>query len=219
MRLVILDFDGTLGDTRANIVLTMTQTLERLGYPVASEEEIAATIGLPLEEGFRVLLPEIGEDESLKCSETYRDIFEINRKKLVPNLFPGVAETLDRLYAEGFVLTVASSRSSRSLNGFLADMNMAGYISYVLGADNVTKAKPDPEPVLKTMSALGFSPEETIVVGDMPVDILMGKRAGAMTCGVTYGNSCREALSEAGADMIIDHFPELLSELHKSRLG
>ncbi|MBQ6283172.1 MAG: HAD hydrolase-like protein, partial [Bacteroidales bacterium] len=53
IRLIILDFDGTLGDTRANIVLTMRQTLEKTGYPVASEESIAATIGLPLEEGFR----------------------------------------------------------------------------------------------------------------------------------------------------------------------
>ena len=215
MRLVILDFDGTLGDTRANIVLTMSQTLERKGHPVASEEEIASTIGLPLEEGFRQLIPGIPEDEVVSCALTYRDIFEANRKLLVPKLFPGVAETLASLVSEGYVLTVASSRSSRSLKGFLKDMDIDGYISYVLGADNVTKAKPDPEPVLKTLSDLGFAPEDALVVGDMPVDILMGKRAGTMTCGVTYGNSCREDLSAAGADMIIDHFPELVSELQK----
>ena len=87
------------------------------------------------------------------------------------------------------------------------------YLSRVLGADGVTNAKPHPEPVLKTLSALGFSPEEAIVVGDMPVDILMGKGAGTRTCGVTYGNSCREDLSAAGADMIIDNFSELLNEL------
>lgn len=215
MRLVILDFDGTLGDTRANIVLTMSQTLARKGYPVASEEEIASTIGLPLEEGFRQLIPGIPEDEVISCALTYRDIFEANRKLLVPRLFPGVAETLASLASEGYVLTVASSRSSRSLKGFLSDMDIDGYISYVLGADNVSKAKPDPEPVLKTLSDLGFAPEDTIVVGDMPVDIIMGKGAGAKTCGVTYGNSCREDLAAAGADMIIDIFPELVGVLHK----
>ena len=88
--MIILDFDGTLGDTRANIVLTMRQTLEKTGYPVASEESIAATIGLPLEEGFRQLIPGISEEETLRCAATYRDIFEINRKNLVPKLFPGV---------------------------------------------------------------------------------------------------------------------------------
>ena len=215
MGLVILDFDGTLGDTRANIVLTMRQTLERKGYPVASEEEIASTIGLPLEEGFRQLVPGITEHEVISCALTYRDIFEANRKLLVPKLFPGVAETLAALVSEGYVLTVASSRSSRSLKGFLADMDIDGYISYVLGADNVFKAKPDPEPVLKTLSDLGFAPEETIVVGDMPVDIIMGKGAGTKTCGVTYGNSCLEDLAAAGADMIIDSFPELPGVLLK----
>ncbi|MBR1926935.1 MAG: HAD-IA family hydrolase [Bacteroidales bacterium] len=210
IRLIILDFDGTLGDTRANIVMTMNQTLAKMGYPVAGEEEVAATIGVPLEEGFRLLLPGISDEEADECAVTYRDIFEINRKKLVPRLFPQVRETLAKLWERGYVLTVASSRLSASLNGFLKDMEIDGYISYVLGADNVAKAKPDPEPVLKTMSELGFSPGETLVVGDMPVDIIMGRSAGALTCGVTYGNSCREDLLLSGAGSVIDSFSDLL---------
>lgn len=213
IHLIILDFDGTLGDTRANIVLTMRQTLQRLGYPVAEEGEIASTIGLPLEEGFRQLLPELPEDKVLECALTYRDIFEVNRKKLVPKLFPGVKETLSRLREKGYVLTVASSRSSSSLNGFLADMGIAGYVSYVLGADNVKMAKPHPEPVLRTMEDLGYSAAETLVVGDMPVDILMGKGAGTLTCGVTYGNSSREDLVASGADFIIDGIGALIDVL------
>lgn len=213
IHLIILDFDGTLGDTRANIVLTMRQTLQRLGYPVAEEDEIASTIGLPLEEGFRQLLPELPEDKVLECALTYRDIFEVNRKKLVPKLFPGVKETLSRLREKGYVLTVASSRSSSSLNGFLGDMGIAGYVSYVLGADNVKMAKPHPEPVLRTMEDLGYSAAETLVVGDMPVDILMGKGAGTLTCGVTYGNSSREDLVASGADFIIDGIGALIDVL------
>ena len=213
IHLIILDFDGTLGDTRANIVLTMRQTLQRLGYPVAEEGEIASTIGLPLEEGFRQLLPELPEDKALECALTYRDIFEVNRKKLVPKLFPGVKETLFRLREKGYVLTVASSRSSLSLNGFLGDMGIAGYVSYVLGADSVKMAKPHPEPVLRTMEDLGYTAAETLVVGDMPVDILMGKGAGTLTCGVTYGNSSREDLAASGADFIIDGIDALIDVL------
>lgn len=213
IHLIILDFDGTLGDTRANIVLTMRQTLQRLGYPVAEEDEIASTIGLPLEEGFRQLLPELPEDKVLECALTYRDIFEVNRKKLVPKLFPGVKETLSRLREKGYVLTVASSRSSLSLNGFLGDMEIAEYVSYVLGADSVKMAKPHPEPVLRTMEDLGYTAAETLVVGDMPVDILMGKGAGTLTCGVTYGNSSREDLAASGADFIIDGIEALIDVL------
>jgi phosphoglycolate phosphatase len=125
-------------------------------------------------------------------------------------LFPHVKETLAALYAKGYVLTVASSRSNQSLNEFLQEMGVAQYFSYVLGGDNVSKAKPDPEPVLKTLRELGYQADEALVVGDMPVDIRMGAGAGARTCGVSYGNSNRAELLAAGADSVIDDFAQLL---------
>ena len=217
-RLFIFDFDGTLGDTRANIVLTLQQTLQALDYPVAGEEAIAATIGLPLEDSFRQLLPGLSPEESMRCAAVYREIFEKNRKLLVPKLFPHVKEVLATLHARGKLLSVASSRSSRSLNGFLQEMGVAPYFTYVLGADNVSRAKPDPEPVLKTIRDLGCAPDETLVVGDMPVDIQMGRRTGTQTCAVTYGNATREALEAAGADIILDDLRDLLL-LSESSVG
>lgn len=213
MKLIIFDFDGTLGDTRGNIVTTMRQTLKQLGYPEASEDAIAATIGVPLEAGFDQLLPGLTPEAAATCAATYRAIFEKNRKIMIPQLFPHVKETLVTLHQRGYVLTVASSRLSASLKGFLQDMGIAPLISYVLGADNVDKAKPDPEPVLKTLREMGYSAQDTLVVGDMPVDILMGSRAGALTCAVTYGNASRSALAAAGATYIIDDFAELLTLL------
>ena len=211
VKLIILDFDGTLGDTRANIVLTMRQTLAKLGYPARDEETIAATIGLPLEKGFEQLFPGISQADVALCAQTYRAIFVENRKLLVPKVFPHVLETLEALRDRGYVLTIASSRSYGSLKEFLQEMGLAPYITYILGANSVTHAKPHPEPVLKTMADLGFQADETLVVGDMPVDIAMGKGAGARTCGVTYGNASRADLAAAGADCIIDDFSQLLT--------
>ena len=208
IRLVIFDFDGTLGDTRASIVATMQEATRTLGYPVPGEEAVAATIGLPLEEGFAQLYPGLTEEETLRCTALYRAIFERNRKVLVPLVFPHVKETLAALKERGCTLTVASSRRSVSLGEFLREMDIAGYFSYVLGADNVEKAKPDPEPVLKTLRDLDVPAEECLVVGDMRVDVLMGRRAGAYTCAVTYGNASREDLAEA--DYIIDDLSEIL---------
>ena len=210
IKLIIFDFDGTLGDTRANIVLTMRQTLERLGYAVPDEDTIAATIGVPLEKGFEQMLPGISPADVALCARTYREIFENNRRLLIPKLFPQVKETLAALKDAGFVLTIASSRSFRSLNEFLRDMGIAPFVSYVLGADTVTRAKPHPEPVLRTMADLGFTAGETLVVGDMPVDIRMGKGAGAHTCAVTYGNATREDLAAEGPDAVIDQFADML---------
>lgn len=209
IKLIIFDFDGTLGDTRANIIMTMQETMRVLGYPVAGEEAIAATIGLTLEDGFRELFPGLTERDILRCAEVYRDLFEKNRRKMIPTLFPHVKETLNLLKERGYILSVASSRQSVSLRGFLHDMSVEDCISYILGADNVEKSKPDPEPVLKTLRELGIPAEESLVVGDMPVDIIMGLRAGAATCGVTYGNSSRDDLVEAGAGYIIEDISEL----------
>ena len=130
---------------------------------------------------------------------------------MIPKLFPHVKDTLAALQEAGYVLTVASSRSYGSLKEFLSEMGIEPYISYVLGANSVTHAKPHPEPVLKTMEDLGYKAEETLVVGDMPVDILMGKGAGAHTCAVTYGNASGEDLAAAGAETIIDDFSQMLT--------
>ena len=211
IRLVIFDFDGTLADTCELIVKTNQEVQRRMGYPVCEPERIIATIGLPLGECILVMYPEVRREELPQWYAVYREVFEVLKKKVVPALFPHVLETLKALHERGCTLSVASSRGRESLNDFLREMGIAPYISYVLGAEDVKRAKPHPEPVLKTFSTLSFRPEETLVVGDMPVDIQMGLGAGAETCGVTFGNSNREALLEAGAHHVIDDFSELLS--------
>lgn len=212
IKLIILDFDGTIADTRRTITGTFRKTLETLGLPVASEEDCAATIGLPLKEAFLKLLPYISEGEAELCVRTYRKLFEKNRKSLVPKLFPNVIATLKELYSKGLYLSIASSRSRKSLIEFIQEMDLDEYISFVLGADDVDKAKPDPMPVLLTLKHFGTNPENALVVGDMSYDIFMGKNAGTHTCAVTYGNSSIEELKSYGADYIIDDF-SALSEL------
>ncbi len=210
-RLIIFDFDGTLGDTRRNIVTTMQMTIGELMLEPRSEADCAATIGLPLDGCFRALFPEAPSTLIERCTETYRRIFEENLKTIKPQTFPGVTETLTTLKQRGFTLTIASSRWHRSLDELTRDLGLSPFIAYLVGANDVQQAKPHPEPVLKTLEALHFSAEETLVVGDMPVDILMGANAGAKTCGVSWGNATREELLQAGADHIIDTMDELLA--------
>ena len=210
IRLIIFDFDGTLGDTRRNIVTTMQMTIAELHLPNRSEEECAATIGLPLAECFRTLFPDIQDELIPRCAETYRRFFNENLKTIQPEAFPGVVETLSILHQNGFTLTIASSRSRNSLTELTRNMGIADYISYILGADDVKEAKPKPEPVLKTLADMHYDASQALVVGDMAVDIQMGANAGTMTCGVTWGNGTRDELVQAGADYIIDNIGELI---------
>ena len=186
--MVILDFDGTLADTAAVIIRTTQATISELGLPSRTDEQCAAMIGLRLVEIPYVLFPECSIDGDL-YARTYRRLFhEFN--------------------IEGIILTIASSRSHASLAEYVESFGLSSLISYILGADDVSRGKPDPEPVKMTLERFGLNPEDAIVVGDTSFDIMMGRNAGTRTCGVTYGNGCRESLCDA--DWLIDDFGKLL---------
>ena len=208
IRNIILDFDGTLGDTAAVILKTIQATIEELGLPARSEKECAAVIGLRLVETPPALFPECDVDVNLYAS-TYRRLFHIFNTEDAVTLYPHVTETLVELKMRGMILTIASSRSRASLVEYVERLGLSSLICYVLGADDVTNGKPDPEAVITTLEKFGFRPEEAIVVGDTEFDIKMGINAGTKTCAVTYGNGTRESLAEA--DWIIDDFSQLLS--------
>ena len=215
IQLIILDFDGTLADTRDNIVRTLQASMHQLDLPVADEVACASTIGLKLDDACRHLYPDGPADLPDRFVETYREIFFRNKESLVPAPFPHVLPTLRQLRQRGVVLTIASSRGTGSLQAFIDAMGLRDCISYVLGADSVEHTKPHPEPVLRTLCETGIDAAHTLVVGDMPVDILMGRNAGVQTCGVTYGNATRDQLQAAGADFLIDDFAELLRGISK----
>lgn len=208
-KLIIFDFDGTLGDTKENIVKTMQETMRRMGYPIPDEPTIASTIGLPLETGFEIMAPGISQERCLECAALYRIVFDEYKAQLKPQAFPGVKETLARIKESGILMAVASSRLSISLNAFVNDMGLGEYIDFVLGVDFQRKPKPNPDPVLQCLDHFEVPASEALVVGDMAVDIQMGAAALCRTCGVTWGNGSREQLAEAGADYIIDSMQEL----------
>lgn len=206
-RIIILDFDGTLADTASVIIQTMQATISELGLPTRTDEQCSAMIGLRLIEIPPVLFPECDLDAELYAT-TYRRLFHIYNTEDAVVLYPGVIDTLTELKKRGFTLTIASSRSHASLAEYIEKLGLSHLICHVLGADDVTKGKPDPEPVNRTLEKFGFKADEAIVVGDTVFDIQMGHNAGTRACGVTYGNGSRESLAEA--DWIIDDFRKLL---------
>ena len=214
IKLVIFDFDGTLADTKENIILTFQMTMKELGVEIKSRQECAATIGLTLEDAFKVLYPGMAAEKYVLLRDTYRRIFKENRKILVPGLFPEVMETLEELRRRGYLMSIASSRQSPSLQSFLEDMKIAHLFEYAVGGDNVEHPKPAPDAVLQILRHYNLSAEEAFVVGDMPFDINMATNAGVKSCGVTWGNADAAQLKESGANYIIDKMSQLLEILN-----
>ncbi len=209
MKLVILDFDGTIGDTRNLIVKTMRETVSALNLPQRTDEQFASKIGLPLRQTFTDLI-DMDDKTADLCVDTYRRIFVENDKPGAVTTFPNVVETIEELKRRGLLITIASSRSKASVLDFLEKMGLEKHIEYVLGGDDVKQAKPNPEPVIKTLKENGISPNQAIVVGDTVFDILMAHNANVSAVGVTYGNGTRAELQNVKSDYIINDFSELL---------
>ena len=214
IRLIIFDFDGTLGDTRRNIVVTMQNVMRELHLTVQDEKTCASTIGLPLRSCYKQMFPQLTKEELDECADTHRRLFAGNLNMITPLPFPHVREMLTKLKESGKTLSIASSRTSESLSDLLNRMELNGLFSLIIGVQEVKEAKPQPEPVLKTLATLGFHAEETLVIGDMDVDILMGVNAGVRTCGVTWGNGTREELERAGATFIVSRAEEILKVIN-----
>lgn len=210
---IILDFDGTIGDTCSLIVTTMQQTMDSLGLPPHTYSECAATIGLPLRQCFEQLTG-IEADMAMLCEAKYRELFAINNANFRVHVFPHVVETIKLLHAEGTEISIASSRSHQSLQAFLADMKLENYIKCVVAANDVEHAKPAPDMIMQILKDTGGNAHEAIMVGDTRFDIDMGYNAGTLTCAVTYGNGKRSDFNRA--DYIIDDFAQLADIVHRS---
>ena len=202
---IIFDFDGTLVDTGALIVATIQSTTTELGLPAKTETESRSVIGLRLEEVAAVLWPEI-PNMNQPFADCYRRTFEQLKATIPVTCFPGVLVTLQQLHAAGYGLAIASSRSHRSLAAYVEQFGMQDYFCQLIGGNDVEQGKPAPDPVLAILEEQQWLAEETLVVGDMAVDIRMGLAAGTHTCGVTYGNGSRDELTVAGATQVIDDF-------------
>ena len=90
IKLIIFDFDGTLGDTRRNIVVTMQDVMKELSLPLQDEDVCASTIGLPLKGCYAKMFPQLNADELERCAEVHHRYFAENLKKITPLPFPQV---------------------------------------------------------------------------------------------------------------------------------
>lgn len=208
-RNIIFDFDGTLADTAELTVETMRRTNRVMNLPDKSDEECKAMIGYRLEEIPSILWPGIPLSAELYAA-TFREIYKSVKNSFIVRTFPRVLDTLADLKRNGIRMAVASSHSKTSLTELCNELLISGYLRMVVGGGDVKNGKPAPDPVNLILATQEWNKEETLVVGDMNVDIVMGKAAGTATCGVTYGNGTGAELKDAGADYIITEFPRIV---------
>lgn len=209
--LFLFDLDGTLIDSKTDIVRTLNLVLARMKLSQLKESLVIDFVG----EGMQKLIerslkaatgsePEAGR--VLEGMELFGEEYEVH---LLDHtcLFPHVTEALDRLSWAKFA--VVSNKPERFSRRILEGLGVAHRFCIVLGGDSASRRKPDPEPLFMAMDYGKATASETAMVGDSPVDIKAGKAAGMITCGVLGGFRPKEELELLGCDLIIHGLLEL----------
>ncbi|MFD5920029.1 HAD family hydrolase [Kitasatospora sp. NPDC058201] len=211
---VLFDLDGTLADTPQAIATLLTAVLAERGvHPGA--DAVRATVGLPLEPSLARLLgrPADGPEVAAAAAD-YQRRFRAHLTATGAALrYPGVATGLRRLAGAGLRLAVATSKPRGAAEKILALMGVADAFAVVAGHDSVEHGKPHPAMARYAADRLGLSAESCVVVGDGVADVGMARAAGMRVIGVSYGAATAAELTAAGAERVVDCFPEVVDLL------
>jgi len=199
-RLAVFDCDGTLVDSAANIFRALAEAFGEHGLEVPEPAAARRVIGLNLLEAFAALVPSESAERHLLLAQSYKRHFQRARfeGRIEEPLFDGIAQLLDALEADGWLLAVATGKSDRGLGHCLDCHGFAGRFVSLQTADR-HPSKPHPSMVLQAMADAGAGPETTIVIGDTAFDMGMAVAAGATGIGAGWGYHEPSELIAAGA--------------------
>jgi phosphoglycolate phosphatase len=209
-KLIVLDLDGTLIDSLADLTDAANHMRQAFDLPPLSVSNVKKLVG----EGARRLVERALPDTSPEERDRGLEIFlRYNYEHIADKTFfyPGVRETLEKMKADAFTLAVASNKSESHCREILRLLQGDDLFAAILGADSVAERKPSPEPLFHLMREFNSSASETIMVGDSINDMKAGKAAGVVTIGCDYGYGGREELELA--DFVVSSFPEVLKAL------
>ena len=213
-RLAVFDCDGTLVDSQHSICAAMTLAFEGEKLAAPDRMTILSVVGLSLPLAIARLLPEAEADFHDHLSESYKRAFQQMRRDNAVSepLYPGIAELIRELDAEGWLLGVATGKSDRGLNLCLAHHGIDAHFVTLQTADR-HPSKPHPSMLLTAMAEAGASPETTVMIGDTSYDIDMALSAGTRALGVGWGYHLPADLIAAGAHAVAMDSDELRNHI------
>ena len=202
-RLAIFDCDGTLVDSQANICLAMEECFGRAGLPAPPRERTKRVVGLSLLEAMQAMVPEAEPGLHVALAEDYKLSFQrLRGRGLVEEpLYDGIAELIDALEADGWLLGVATGKSDRGLKLCLDHHGLARRFVTLQTADR-HPSKPHPSMIEAALGEAGADPAKSMMIGDTSFDMAMAKAAGVAAVGVSWGYHSEQELIAAGADYI-----------------
>jgi phosphoglycolate phosphatase len=226
IKLVIFDLDGTLIDSRLDLVHSVNAALRHIGRPELPDVVIASYVG----DGAPILIQralggEVVDDAVVRQGLQYFLSYYREHKLDHTTVYEGVFEALQSIQNS----PRQGSNGNRSPNPNVATrrmvvltnkpvvpsraivdaLGMGPFFSQIYGGNSFATKKPDPKGARKLLEEFGARPEETVIVGDSHVDVETGQNAGLWTVGVTYGFA-PHTLDGNPPDVLVDTPGELV---------
>lgn len=205
---VLYDLDGTLADT-VPLILHCYREMMRFHRNHDGDPSLwLTTIGRPLPDSLAQIAS--GPKEAEAMLETYRRVQEEVHDAMVV-AFEGIHDVLNHTIGLGSPLAIVTSKGRPMTERSMQICRLDGLFPVIVTADDVTRAKPHPEPVHRALERLGVSVSERVLfVGDSLHDVEAGHAAGIRTAAVTWGALGRGALEVGRPHYMVERPADLI---------
>ncbi len=214
---ILFDLDGTLVDSAPDLCAALNHALVELGRPPVPADTVRHMVG----HGARALLRNglvhggVVESGLTALVEAGVPPFMAYYHAHIADgsrPYPGVETALEALSAAGCVLAICTNKPQALADALLDVLGLRAHFAAVIGFDSVPQPKPDAGHVWATLAAAGGDRADAAFVGDSMTDVAAARNAGLPVVAVSFGFSDRPA-DALGADLVIDHYDELLAAL------
>ena len=212
IELIIFDLDGTIVNSIFDITDGVNYVLNSMNRRPISTKEAQNMVGSGVKKLIELALSDISDEVVL--DNALREFQDYYSKNLTTKTRPydGVSDTMQHL--SNFKKAIYSNKPQKLTSRVIGELNLSSYFDAVQGADDTKyKRKPSPEGINYILKKLNVKPENAMMVGDSTHDIEAGKRAGVLTCAVTYGYRGEALLANEKPDFLIHKIPDLLKYL------
>ena len=218
IKLLIFDLDGTLVDSRLDLVHSVNAMLRHLKRPELPDDVIASYVGDGAPMLVRRALGDPKDDSLVKeALEYFLGYYRVHKLDYT-HVYDGVKEALASLRHSNGVqrqMAVLSNKPVNPSRAIVEALGLSEFFVHVYGGNSFATKKPDPQGARTLLEQTKTRPEEAMIVGDSSNDVLTGRNAGMWTCGVTYGFA-PHTLALAPPDALVDT-PLELKQLFAAR--
>ena len=211
MRFPVVIFDYTLADSSRGVLECINHAFKGMDLPKVAAEDAQRTIGLSLQ---NILVTLAGREHEGRGGEFGR-LFVERANEVMTDLtfvFEEVPGVIRRLKDEGMAIGIVSTKFRRRIEEILGREDLLEPFDVIVGGEDVSRHKPDPEGLLAAIERLGGSPSGSLYVGDSVTDAETARRAGVPFAAVLNGVTPREAFKDYPAYKILDNLGELIDQ-------